>query len=306
MTEKTEILWGADPEMFATYKDANGDLCVMPPVCFRRDFGAKVEPNANHPIFMRVDDVKIHEDGGAFEFSLLPDHDWKSLFTRINNAKEEFGKSFLSRFDQVDPELQPLPSVKWEVERWSSEGADFEFATRFGCDPDEDAFSSIFKKRSRSKGFDATTHPWRYAGGHIHVSGVKEIQDSPLIAIRSLALTAGLAAVAYSDTPDLDRERTFRYGLPGKFRIQNYGSLYNDIPYSNSGVEYRTPSVRWTANYNLAQQVFSWAEIGIKNLLVGSLYNELSDEIIVEATHAIVEIDQTKALQLLSHVSTLV
>lgn len=296
--KKANLLWGADPEFFAGY-EKDGEKFVLPPVVFRRDKGAVVEENGTHPIFMVSDGVKIHEDGGAFEMSLSPSDNWVELFQRIENARQDFSKNFLAKFEDVIPELMAIPSMKWDIGRWFQEGEDFKFSTRFGCDPDLDAFSDMMKARRRSKTFDASMHPWRYAGGHIHFSGVEDIQKSPLIAIRSLALTAGLAAVAYSDVPDLERERTFRYGLPGKFRVQKYGSLFNNIPFTDQGVEYRTPSVRWTSSMDIAQKVFGWAEIGINSLLIGNLYQDLPEELVRTGIESIVSVDQEKALEVL-------
>jgi hypothetical protein len=304
MSKKANLLWGADPEFFAGY-DKEGVLYAMPPVVFRRNFGAEVKENGSHPIFMEVEGVKIHEDGAAFEMSLPPSSSWMDLFDRINHARKVFAETFLSRYE-VNPELLALPSIQWEVGRWIGEGGDFKFATRFGCDPDLDAFSHMLKTPRRSKDFDASLHPWRYAGGHIHISGVKEIQESPLIAIRSLALTAGLAATAYSDVADLERERVFRYGLPGKFRVQKYNGKFNDIEFSESGVEYRTPSVRWTSSRDIASKVFGWAEVGIQSLLIGGLYDNLSEELVRAGIESIIKVDQEQALEVLKTVESLV
>lgn len=298
---KVRPVWGADPEFFATYVSASGDPAALPPVIFRRDFRVPVTENGDHPIFLERKDSKVIEDGGAFEMSLLPDTSWENLFDRIQETKLAFSEEVLSRFpEKVNGELEALPTVTWEVNRWLAEGPDFRLATRFGCDPDEDAFWEVLKAKRRSAEFDASRHPERYAGGHIHISGVREIQDAPLVAIKCLALTAGLAAVAFSDVPKLEKMRTFRYGLPGKFRIQRYSGLFNNLPYTDAGVEYRTPSTRWTHSRDLAQKVFEWAGIGIQNLLVEGLFKDLSDEFVLQSAKTIVKVEQKEALNLLS------
>jgi hypothetical protein len=287
------LKFGSDPEFFAAYAE-NGELNVLPPVILRTDYKAEFEENGRHPIFKRYGETIVHEDGAAFEMSTPPSNDWRSMWNTLHEVKELFAKDVLSKYPQVClPALYSLPAMHFQVDKWMNRGPEFEMATQFGCDADED----VFNMRTRCKVYDASLHPWRYAGGHIHVSGIPEIEKAPLQAIKSMVLTAGLASTAYTDVPELESERLFLYGRPGKFRIQNY-------PNGEMGVEYRTPSTRWTESIELAEKVFSWAEIGMKSLLQGGLLLELEPIIMEDAQQAILKVDQNKAKELLSFIGS--
>jgi hypothetical protein len=287
------LKFGADPEFFAAYQDSEG-LHVLPPVILRTDKGAKFEENGRHPIFAHYGKTIVHEDGAAFEMSTPPSNSWQEIWSAIDEAKTRFGSEFLSQYpDTCLPMLMSLPAMNFQVERWLGRGPEFEMSTLFGCDPDQD----VFNMKAKCQVVDASQHPWRYAGGHIHVSGMKEIEDAPLQAIKSMVLTAGLACTAFTDVPELEKERLFLYGKPGKFRIQSY-------PNGETGVEYRTPSTRWTDDKTLAEQVFSWAEIGMVSLLKGGLLAEIEKAIMAKAKKAIIEVNQPMAKELLAFIGS--
>jgi hypothetical protein len=290
---KKSLVFGSDPEFFSAYEE-NGQLYVLPPVVLRDDYGVSFEDNGRHPIFAHYGDTIVHEDGGAFEMSTPPVSDWRNMWSTLHDVRDSFGKDILSKYPDVClPTLFSLPAMNWQVERWMYKGSEFEMATQFGCDPDED----VFDTKSKCKVIDASLHPWRYAGGHIHISGIPEIEKYPLQGIKSMVLTAGLASTAYSDVPDLERERLFLYGKPGKFRIQHY-------PDGQVGIEYRTCSTRWTESYDLAEKVFSWAEIAMKNLLQKNLLKDLEPVIMEDAKKAILSVDQNSARQLLDFIAS--
>ena len=287
MNTTSGLKFGSDPEFFAAYEE-NGELYVLPPVILRAEHGAPFENNGRHPIFARYGETIVHEDGAAFEMSTPPSSDWKSMWNTINDVKKQFGTDVLSKYGDVClPVLHALPAMHWQVEKWLEKGTDFRLATLFGCDADKD----LFNTKARCKVIDATMHPWRYAGGHIHVSGIPEIESQPLIALRCMVMSAGLASTAYSDVPELENERLFLYGKPGKYRIQEYSN-------GEMGIEYRTCSTRWTESFELAKKVFTWAEIGMRILLQKGLYLEF-EPIIPDITDAIIKVDQNKARSIL-------
>ena len=74
------------------------------------------------------------------------------------------------------------------------------------------------------------------------------------------------------------------------------------MPDTNYGVEYRTPSNRWTNSFEHAEKLFKWIEVGIKNILLGGLTLELMEKIGHDACEAILACDQNTALDLLSYV----
>lgn len=294
MKKTTGLVFGADPEFFAGKEDENGTLCVLPPVVLRTELGAEAEENGRHPIFKRYGETVVHEDGAAFEMSTPPSADWKAIWQTLHDVRISFGNDVLSQYGEVcNPVLYALPAMHYQVQRWQFKGSEFQMATLFGCDADEDAFNM----KAKCKVLDASQHPWRYAGGHIHASGIPEIEAEPLNAIKSMVLTAGLASTAYSDVPELEKERLFLYGRPGKFRVQHY-------PSGLVGIEYRTPSTRWTESLDLATKVFTWAEIGLKNLLQGGLLAELEPVIMEEAKTAISTVNQKKAMDLLGFIES--
>ncbi len=297
---KIPALFGCDPEAAAVYvKD--GKTYALPPYYFRKVLGVKASDDIRHPLFFKEDFCRLIEDGANFEFTIMPSHNPRDLFDRVQECAKLASERILQLFpDECVPTLQFLPTTNWEVERWKDMPEDFFMSTEFGCDPDED----VFDLSAKCQVIDASQHPERYCGGHIHISGSKMIAKDPHMAVKSMVISAGLASLAFSDVPDLERKRLFLYGRPGKFRIQNYGA---NNPFGKDyavGIEYRTPSARWAGNWEIAKQVLKWAEIGIKNILETSLSQSLVPELENPAIEAILNADQSSAKQLLSYVES--
>jgi hypothetical protein len=296
--KKSRILFGTDPECFAGYLK-NDKLYTLPPYFFRKILQVHASDDDRHPVFLTGEYFKAHEDGAAFEFAIRPSFDPKELFERIQEAAKAVNQQILSSFPEYClPSLQFVPTIGFDVERWKEMEEDFFMSTMFGCDPDED----VFNLSAQCMVMDASKHPYRYAGGHLHMSGNENIAKDPHSAIRCMALTAGLAAIANSPVADLERDRTLLYGRPGKFRVQNYGI---DNPFGKDyaiGIEYRTPSCTWAGNWKVAKEFLKWAEIGIKELLGTKLAAELDKEIMEPAIEAILSADKKLAKQLLAHI----
>lgn len=303
----SQLVFGSDPEFFGGKIYSNGELYVLPAAYFNTFLGVPVSnPYDKHPIYINEWEnagVIVMQDGVAFEETVLPDTDWTKLFDRIQLGKKLLQERILSKFpDECLPEVQTVPTINYDVERWKEYRNKPEFLQSmiFGCDRDYNALNY----EAKNKTVNALKHPFRYGGGHIHVSGSEKIEEEPILAIQSLIFTAGLAAVAFSDTPELDKARTFLYGKPDRFRPQEYKSLFNNMPHTKRGVEYRTPSNRWTNSFEHASQLFKWIEIGIHNILEGGLTLELLERIGHDACNAILECDQPTAKQLLSYVES--
>lgn len=302
----SKLLYGTDPECAAVY-EKNGNLYALPPYFFRTKLGVPASSDPKHPVFLEGDGWKCHEDGAAFEFAVRPSHNPLELFQTVQNVRETVNLEILSKFPQYClPELQFLPTVGFDVERWNSmmesgeiDPAEFAMSTRFGCDPDED----VCNLTARASVINVGEHPFRYCGGHLHVSGSAKIVSDPHQAVRCMILGPGLAAVAYSPVPELEHARTFYYGRPGKFRVQRY----RNNPYGDDyavGIEYRTPSATWAGNWDVAQPVLHWAEVAISVLLEQNLGEELFPEISERAIDAILSADQQTARELLSYVES--
>ncbi len=298
--KQPKILFGTDPECFAGYvKDDK--LYALPPYFFRKVLQVQASDDDRHPVFLTGDSYKAHEDGAAFEFAIRPSFDPKELFGRIQEASKNVNEQILAAFPEFCmPTLQFVPTIGFDVERWKDMPEDFFMSTMFGCDPDED----VFNLTAQCRVLDASKHPYRYAGGHLHISGNKMIAEDPHSAVRCMAMTAGNAAIANSPVADLERDRTLLYGRPGKFRVQNYGI---DNPFGKDyavGIEYRTPSCTWAGNWNVAKEFLKWAEIGIKQLLGTRLAEELEAEIMEPTIEAILSADKKLAKQLLAHIES--
>ena len=297
---KQTIMYGADPEAFATYTK-NEEVYALPPVVFREDLGLETEDNGEHPIFTRLDGGYLHEDGAAFELCIPPSDNWEAVWEHCSRIITKFEDEILYELPitLVNSTLSMLPTVKWEVDRWKLRGEGFTQATRFGCNPDEDAWKE-FAPPKEVNVMDASLHPYRHAGGHLHFSlpGNDEIKKRPLDVVASLAHTAGLAAIAYGNNLELEKLRAFRYGKPTKYRVQEYRN-------GDTGIEYRTPSASWMGDKDLAAQVFGWAEIGIRSLFLGGALEKVQ-KFKVETANAIMTADKAMALALLKEVGALV
>lgn len=293
------VLFGTDPEA-ATLYEKDGKTFALPPYFFREVLGVEASRDKKHPVFLKGDGWKVHEDGANWEMAIRPSFNPRELFDTIREAESQLSSRILSMFPEYCiPSLQFLPTVNWEVERWREMPKSFFMSTQFGCDPDED----LFNLQARSQVLDVKEHDKRYCGGHIHISHPK-IASDPHMALHCMVITAGVAATAFSDVPELEYLRTFYYGRPGKFRIQNYGK---DNPYGPEyqiGVEYRTVSARWAGVWEIAEQVLSWAEKGIQNLFSTSLGAELSEELSQDAVKAILNVDQNSARDILNYIDS--
>lgn len=298
-----KLVFGTDPEFFASYTKDGKDY-VLPPAFFRVYRDLEFTPNESHPIF--IDDmdnsgVKVIEDGVAFEFTIRPSQNWKELHDRIQLGRKMTSDLILSKFNEdCETMLKALPTICFDVERWGKEKEEFQQCLIFGCDTSYDAWN----EGESFPRVNAKKHPYRYGGMHIHISGREIIKEKPMLAIQMLTLTTGLAYVANSKVPELELLRTGMYGKPGNFRPQRYRELWDGIPYTDFGVEYRTPSNSMADNEEQCKEVFKWTKIGIDNLLPYDLGLDLIKKFAEDAKEAIVKCNQSLAGDILSYIET--
>lgn len=114
-------------------------------------------------------------------------------------------------------------------------------ARRFGCMPDFNAYTLT----TNTAEIDATEHPYRYAGGHIHLGvsssyikkssaegKIAKTEDGHIRVIKLLDLIVGIPCILLDSSPEAIIRRS-HYGKAGCFRPTPYG------------IEYRTPSCWW-------------------------------------------------------------
>ena len=133
--------------------------------------------------------------------------------------------------------LKPAAKIQREI----IERADPE-ARRFGCAPDFNAYT----RSTNTPEMDASRHPFRYAGGHIHI-GLSDIgyrekadpyvkicstEEGHLRVIKLFDLLVTIPTLLLDNGPGAIRRRS-KYGKAGCFRPTPYG------------IEYRTPSCWW-------------------------------------------------------------
>ena len=283
--------FGADPEVFIGYP-LGEKTCVLPPSFLRLMHNHEVIKNGRHPIFIKKEEYIVHEDGAALEVGVIPSANWEDLWERINRSYEDISTNLLALYpNDCDGKVHILPTITYDVERWKGYSEEFHMSNIFGCDADIDAFDT----EREAEVIDATLHDERYGGGHIHTSGSELASEDPISAIKFLAMTAGNAAIAYSDVPSLEKARTYLYGKPGKFRVQKYSN-------GETGIEYRTPSNTWTKDKKIAERIFTWFKVGIENLLEQGLGFELIEELTQPTIDAIINADQSLALQILTRI----
>jgi hypothetical protein len=232
---KYSLQYGSDPELFATYKDGSREF-VYPPSALEKFDGVKrLDGDDKHPVFIETSEYRVIMDGVAFEINLLqPHHDLKHFYNILQTAVGHL-EDFLGKYGYG---MVKKPVIAFDYNRfWTKElskDTAFMQGILFGCDPDKDAFDVDWL----ASVLDVAKHPFRYGGGHIHLSGDEDISKYPLPFIRLLALTVGNYCILNSPHPELEQLRAQYYGKPGKYRIQQYSN-------GAEGVEYRTPSNSW-------------------------------------------------------------
>ena len=96
-------------------------------------------------------------------------------------------------------------------------------AQQFGCDPDWSAYTL----NPNQNAMDASRHPFRYGGGHIHV-GTLQKNFIPAYALMA-DLCAGLLATAMTLDAKATKTRRKRFGQAGCFRQQPHGWEYRTL-----------------------------------------------------------------------------
>lgn len=211
---------GSDPEVFFT--SGNPPVVLPAAVVYK---GIQV----SEPINMATGDIIA--DGAAMEFQPQAALSPKELLANLQPLiarGNDMCNSYIAantRQGREAPNVSFWPELPIDLS-WCKE--DPELAV-FGCDPDKSAWGEGCEPGN----IDASKHPWRYAGCHIHIGVLGDpnhFRKTEVMHenIKALDRTVGLASMIISDGNDTRRRAI--YGRPGIYRHQPHG------------LEYRTPS----------------------------------------------------------------
>jgi len=198
------ITFGTDPEVF-----------------FKRD-GSVLPAGVVFQDTIETEYGKLYVDGAALEYQPRATVYVADLCGNLSGLMS-YALTQLTRPDDVDIEIAPELPIDLA---WCEK--DPQLAV-FGCDPDQ----SVWGEECRPATIDASKHPWRYAGCHLHFGNTENplwfLENGRIESIcRAFDRTVGLMSMWLSDNQDSRRRGI--YGRPGVYRIQPWG------------LEYRTPS----------------------------------------------------------------
>lgn len=265
------LTFGSDPEVFVCENYRDQDYAVPVPYFFSNHNvkPISIDVQRKHPVILKGKDYKVIMDGVAFELNVKPTNTAKDMFNIFTQALD----SINDLAEKYKYKLVVKPTVRYDFNKFFKEN-DFMLyqCGIFGCDKDMDAILLDYD----SPEIDAVKHTYRYGGGHLHISDNNElINRYPVPFVKLLAVTCGNYAVATSKYPDLEKLRAWKYGQPGRYRIQNYP---NDI----IGVEYRTPSNNWISDLNIIEGMIEYANKAysyLQNTRVDIIEDYLNDTI---------------------------
>jgi hypothetical protein len=255
-----KIVFGSDPEGFYARKGEDGKDYVVPPAKYRLDYKFPTDnTDPKHPVFKSAEGqngvIKLIEDGAAFELTVPPSTEIETLYQDIQLGYE-LAKDVGGQFGN---HTMITPTINYDVDEFKGRERAFRQCLIFGCDPDEDVFETQgllpHRLNQMARGESALEHPYRYGGGHLHVSGCENFQVKPLLSIKMFAFLLGNLVTFMSPMKELDHLRTYRYGRPGRFRIQRYGKKFQNLDWTDQGLEYRTPSNAWTTDLSLGKKM---------------------------------------------------
>jgi len=243
------ITIGADPELF--YTQGKG---VYP--CALAFQTAGIETGRFSTPF-----GDLYVDGAALELQPNPSTEPEQVTSNLSRLLL-WAHSLYTNAD-----LAIVPEMEIDL-AWCEEHPDLAV---FGCDPDLSAWG----EECRPATIDASKHPWRYAGFHIHFGCVEDttffagdvIED----VTKMLDRTVGLASMVISMNNDSKRRGI--YGRPGIYRRQPWG------------MEYRTPSNWLLRSPKFTNFIFELGRSTIAGYIGGSyslLQKLVPDELLLE------------------------
>ena len=232
---KRELTFGSDPEFFAFDDDTL--------ISADKLFPSKYNPHKFE------DGQAVFFDGVQGEFNVNPATDAATLHANIlaaiENTKRNFGVKDIKFVSTVEVDLEELKDADREC-------------NRFGCDPDY----NVYTLSEQHNEIDAKKHPYRYAGGHLHIGNLPdEIMndvEKKLLFIKALDIFVGIPSVIEDHSEETRIRRSYHYGKAGSFRIQRYG------------IEYRVLSNYWVGNKKHTETVIAGVHKAVEATLDGT------------------------------------
>lgn len=229
---------------------------------------------------------RVFRDGYMVEVNIKPDTCRQTTTHRMQRAIQALQQKLRPKYQLVS-----RAAVKINLARDMKDAP--EDVLQFGCEPSYDAY----ELEAKIPPIDAITHPFRYAGGHLHFghSGDKRLdwmknKDIHPMFVKLMDLYVGLPLTYLFDSKYTFWRRRF-YGQAGEFRSQRYGKGETQI-----GVEYRTPGPEvwnepWVASFamgtgryighNLKVLATKWDK-GIEGDLIGAINTGVDVEKLVK------------------------
>ena len=205
----------------------------------------------------------VRSDGDRFKGKVFFDGIQAEMAVAHNTCREYFAVNTRACWRHVlrtipeDHKIVLKPAVK--VQKAILERADPE-ARRFGCAPDFNAYTLS----ANTPEMDASRHPFRYAGGHMHLGGYElkyKRSDDPYVKaftteeghLRMIKLLDFLVTIPtlLLDSGPGAKKRRAKYGKAGCFRPTPYG------------IEYRTPSCWWLKSPMTLSLVYGLGKLAV-------------------------------------------
>lgn len=235
---------GGDPEFFVA--DKKNIILASDKFFPGKDNPLKVPSFASEP---KPGENKIFFDGIQGEIAIAHNRCREYIAGNIARCMKVVMKQIGQNNHIV---LQPAARVTKTV----INSADPE-ARIFGCMPDFNAYTLT----TNTEEMDATTHPFRYAGGHIHMGisspylkksnsefKMARTEEGHIKIIKTLDMFLGILSVLLDNGKGAKQRRT-KYGKAGCFRPTPYG------------IEYRTLSCWWLKSPITVSLVYAFARI---------------------------------------------
>lgn len=290
------MLYGTDPEFFSCIKRDGNNFVISPALLETSGVIYPIGGDLKHPIYIDKEDFSWMMDGVAWELTLKNPISTPKEMKNILDISLECLETFIDKLKWKDHKLylikKPVVSIDPNIYLEKIDDERIFQGFIFGCDKDEDAIETNYVCET----LDVMSHLFRYAGGHQHFSGMKELHELPRPAIQLLSIFVGNYCILNTLFPELEKQRATTYGRPGRFRLQVYKN-------GDKGIEYRTPSNSWTSfSLNKIEEMYDLANTALNLLGNPSKGVEIIKEFLPKTINSVINCDQVLAKEILEEV----